>query len=218
LETAERELSLAALREERKRIPKDWHVAARILERAFKEDFGPPRNQPSLSGTELAHKAAQESSERANETSTVEPQPLVNASESSQAPEAVSASLPIPLAGAFWQSLLFGSPDSFVSGPDATNSLGLIAERLAVSIAQGETLPSMRAGQLRRLLRERFGPQEAEQVMAALWRAAPASPGAPLPAPDQSQLPSGPRGEEGRNQPRWVRVLNDPDRGEREWL
>ena len=67
LRKAELRVHLAALCEEQKRIPKDWRVARDVLERAFKEDFGPPRNQPSSSSTEPAHKAAQEGSERTSE-------------------------------------------------------------------------------------------------------------------------------------------------------
>ena len=121
------------------------------------------------------------------------------------------------LSAAFWQALLFGSPDALVPSLDAVHALQLVSEKLGVPIAAGQTLGVLRAGQFRRLLRERFGPAAAEGTIAALWRSAPASPGVPQPAEDQSQLGPGPF-PLGRAQPAWIRDLHDPDRGEREWL
>jgi hypothetical protein len=81
----------------------------------------------------------------------------------------------------FWQGVLFGNPDSLVSGSAATSALRLVADRLGIPIAQNETILTLRAGQLRKLQREKFGPSKAEQTMATLWQAAPASPDAPRP-------------------------------------
>jgi hypothetical protein len=54
-------------------------------------------------------------------------------------------------------------------------------------------------------------------VMNELWRVAPASPGAPQPREDQSQLPPGPL-PVGYNQRRWIGELNELGGAEREWL
>jgi hypothetical protein len=122
-----------------------------------------------------------------------------------------------PANSAFWQTLLYGNPDGLVSSTDATIALRLVAERIGITIDQSETIPTLRAGELRKLLRERFGPAMAEQTFAVLWRSAPPPPGAPAPAPDQSQLPPG-SWVDGQPQPRWARDLHDPDRAEQEWL
>jgi hypothetical protein len=97
-----------------------------------------------------------------------------------------------PLPGSFWQAVLYGSPDSLLSAADSTRALQLIADKLGAPTVEGEMLGALRAAQLRKLLRERFGPLEAEGAIAALWRRAPASPGVPQSAEDQSQLPPGP--------------------------
>jgi hypothetical protein len=150
---------------------------------------------------------------------TEEPQPPPNAPESSQsAREALPAWPPIaPLLSLFWQSVLFGSPDGLVSGSNATQALRLVSEKLAIPRVEAETIDPLRAGQLRKLFRDRFGYESAEQAMITLWRSAPVSPGAPTPNEDMSQLSPGPRGDS-RNQPRWIGDLHDPNRVEREWL
>ena len=178
-----------------------WRDDARILEELYPEDFGPPRNQPS----EI-------------EGPRAEPQTLANAPESPQsAPAALPAPPPIePLPSSFWWALLFGNPDSPVSSSDATRALQLVSDKLGVPIADGETIDTVRAGQLRKLLRGRFG-LAAEQTMSALWRSAPASPGAPQLDIGQGQLAAGPL-PAGRNQPRWIRELDEPGGAEREWL
>jgi hypothetical protein len=84
-----------------------------------------------------------------------------------------------PLPSAFWQALLYGNPDNLVGGADATVAWRLVADQLGVSIEENETIPTLRGGELRKLLRNKFGHAQAEQTMAALWRAAPPSPGAP---------------------------------------
>src|SRR6516165_3465691 len=106
------------------------------------------------------------------------PVPTIAPESPQSAPAALSAPSPIPLASAFWQSLLFGNPDSLVSSSDATRALQLVSDKLGFPIADGETIDTERAGQLRKLLRGRFG-LAAEQTMSALWRSATASPGAP---------------------------------------
>jgi hypothetical protein len=117
------------------------------------------------------------------------------------------------LASAFWQSLLFGNPESLVSSSDATRALQLVLDKLGVPIADDETISTLRAGQLRKLLRERFGSAIAAQTMVALWRAAAASLG--VPNIDQSQLTQRPLSDS--RPPRWVESLHDPSRIEREW-
>jgi hypothetical protein len=144
------------------------------------------------------------------------PVPTIAPESPQSAPAALSAPSPIPLASAFWQSLLFGNPDSLVSSSDATRALQLVSDKLGFPIADGETIDTERAGQLRKLLRGRFG-LAAEQTMSALWRSAPASPGAPQPDIGQSQLPAGPL-PTGRNEPRWIEGLNEPGGSERAWL
>ena len=120
---------------------------------------------------------------------------------------ALHTSSPIPLASAFWRSFLFGNPDSLVPSSDATRALQLVSDKLGVPIADGETIDTMRAGQLRKLLRHRFGPADAEQTIAALWRAAPANPDAPAPNEDQSQASPGPR-DCPPSMPAWRRELH----------
>jgi hypothetical protein len=44
---------------------------------------------------------------------------------------------------------LFGNPDSLVSGSDAANALRLVADKLAIPVAQDETLLTLRSGELR---------------------------------------------------------------------
>src|SRR6516164_2241991 len=135
------------------------------------------------------------------------PVPTIAPESPQSAPAALSAPSPIPLASAFWQSLLFGNPDSLVSSSDATRALQLVSDKLGFPIADGETIDTERAGQLRKLLRHRFGPADAEQTIAALWRAAPANPDAPAPNEDQSQASPGPR-DCPPSMPAWRRELH----------
>ncbi len=153
-------------------------------------------------------------SEPVDEPTTLAPQcPRVALESSERVPTALPAPSPTPLAGAFWQSLLFGNPDALVSSSDTTRALHLVSDKLGVVLIDGETISTLRAGQLRKMLGERFGPNVWD-VMNKLWRSAPASPGAPTPAADQSQLAPGPLPADRR----WIRDLHDPDRIEREWL
>jgi len=81
------------------------------------------------------------------------------------------------LPSSFWWSLLFGNPDCLISSSNATQALYLVSEKLAIPIGEGETIDALRAGQLRKMLRKRFGPADAEQTTAALWRSAPSKRG-----------------------------------------
>jgi hypothetical protein len=94
-----------------------------------------------------------------------------------------------------------------VSSSDATRALQLVSDKLGVPIADGETIDTVRAGQLRNLLRDKFGPSKAEETMATMWRAAPASPGAPVPNEDQSQASPGVR-DCPRSMPAWRREFH----------
>jgi hypothetical protein len=205
----------------RSRVKGSWRDDAKWLEDNFPEEFGEPplgrtspiteqSREPSC-GTGSSIKCS--NSEPANEPTTGKLQPFANAPESPEsALAALSAPSPIPLASAFWQSLLFGNPDALVPSSDATRAIALVSDKLGVVLIV-ETIDSMRAGQLRKMLGERFGPNVWD-VMNKLWRSAPATPGAPTPAADQSQLAPGPLPADRR----WIRDLHDPDRIEREWL
>jgi hypothetical protein len=184
------------------------------LEEHYPEEFGPPRNQPDWrvndEGTDFtlpdSSSDIDQSCMPATQTATVEPHAPAIATESSESgPAPVPAPPPIPpLANAFWQSVLFGNPDALIPSSEVTRALQLVSSQLGVPIANGEIIGSMRAGQLRKLLRDRFGPMAAEQTTATLWRAAPASPGAPQPAEDQSPCKLG-VAECPRSMPAWRR-------------
>jgi hypothetical protein len=85
-----------------------------------------------------------------------------------------------------------------------------------IPVVEGEAINPLRAGQLRKLLYDKFGPSEAERAMLESWCQAPLTPGAPLPNEDQSSLTPGPW-PLGRSQPHWAQSLHDHDRLEREW-
>jgi len=184
-----------------------WRDAAKWLEENFPEDFAEPNPQPSC-GVRNLDKFS--SSEPASEMPTVQPQLVANASESPQsAPAALPAPQSIPcLPSSFWWSFLFGNPDCLISSSNATRALYRVSDKLGIPIVEGEIIDTLRAGELRKRLRERFGPAPAEQAMAALWRSASVSPGAPQPS-DQSQLPPGPLP--------WIGELNEPGVPERAW-
>jgi hypothetical protein len=199
----------------RSSLKHSWRDDARWPEENVPEEFGLPRNQPSSAPCVerslcpgLVDSAPRE-----------EPQcPPVTPESSQRAPEALPAPPPIPpLPGSFWQAVLYGNPEGLIPGKDATQALYLLSAKLGIAIAKGETLETLRAGQLRKMLRDRFGATAAEGALATLWRSAPASSGVPQPAEDQSRLPPGPF-PVGRAQPAWIRDLHDPDRCEREWL
>jgi hypothetical protein len=121
------------------------------------------------------------------------------------------------LPSSFWQAVLYGSPDSLFSAADATRALQQVAAKIGVQSLEGETLGALRAGVLRKMLRDRFGPTAAESAFFSLWRSAPTGPDVPQPNEDQSRLPPGPF-PVGRAQLAWIRNLHDPDRCEHEWL
>jgi hypothetical protein len=124
------------------------------------------------------------------------------------------SSIPL-LESAFWQALLYGSPDALVPLADANTALRLVAHELSIHCNGADFVETVRAGVLRKALLERFG-AKAWDVVNKLWRNAPASPGAPEPSEDQSQLPPGPL-PVGRNQPQWIRELDEPGGAERTW-
>jgi hypothetical protein len=172
------------------------------LEQNF-EEFREPQSSPAA---EVASADISASSEPARETPTAEP----------QAPEALPAPPPIPpLPSSFWQALLFGNPDGLIPVCDATGALHLISNKLRIPITQDETIGVLRAGQLRKMLRSRFGARDAERAMSELWRSA-ASPGVPEVNVDQSHCTPG-VWECPRSMPAWRRELNDPVDGEMQW-
>jgi hypothetical protein len=156
------------------------------------------------------------SSAPAIETPRIEPQPLANASGSLQSAHEVLP-VPIPLLPAsWWQGLLYGSRDALVSPRDANTALRLVACELGKDSDVVLFTDSVRVNTLRKMLDQQFG-AKVWDVMNKLWRASPASPGAPLPSEDQSQLPAGPL-PVGCNQPRWIRELNELSGPERAWM
>jgi hypothetical protein len=192
----------------------DWREDARILAEHYPEEFGEPHDLGNSSENPLLPNAT-------NAVSAEQESVAIAPGSPQSASTTLPAPLPIPppstLPNAFWRALLFGSPDSLIGGADATNALRLVAERIGITIEGSETIPTLRAGQLRKLLRNKFGQLQAEQTFAVLWRSAPPTPGAPAPALDQSELPSGAR-VDSQFQPRWARALHDPDRAQQEWL
>jgi hypothetical protein len=178
-----------------------WRASARWLEKNCEEYRQPHDGEVSNATNETISSINSPNSEPANEPATGKPQPSVGAREALPAPS------PTPLASAFWQALLFGNPDSLVPSSDATRALQLVSDKLGVRIADDETIGTMRASQLRKLLRDRFGPADAEQTTAALWRSASASPGAPTPNEDQSQVSSGIK-DCPRSMPAWRREFH----------
>jgi hypothetical protein len=113
-----------------------------------------------------------------------------------ESPQSVREALPAPspptppLASAFWQALLYGSPDALVPAIDANTALRLVAHELSTHCNGADFIETVRAGVLRKALFSRFG-AKGWDVMDKLWRAAPASPGAPVPNEDQSHCSPG---------------------------
>jgi hypothetical protein len=131
--------------------------------------------------------------------------------------ELLPATPPVPpLPNAFWQTILYGNQDSLVSGSEATRALQLVSDKLGIRRVEDQTIETLRAAQLRKLLHSRFGPSQAERIMLELWRAAPADPRAPQPGDDQSHCTPG-VWECPRSMPAWRRELNDPVDGEMQW-
>ena len=186
-----------------------WRDDACLLEEFYPEEFGPPRNQPS--SVPCVERSLCPG--LVDSAPTVEPQPVANVPESPQsAPAALPAPPPPPLASAFWQALLYGSPDALLSPGDANTALRLVARVLpignddpseAATIFDGEFSGTVRVSALRKALSERFG-ADAWPAMNKLWRSAPLSPGGAVPNEDQSQCSPGVR-ECPRSMPAWRR-------------
>jgi hypothetical protein len=172
-----------------------WRADAKWLEKNFPQDFGEakaaPRAEPSYQTRSSINCS---NSEPANDTPTVEPP--------QDAPAALPAPSPIPLASAFWQALLYGSRDTLVSPRDANTALRLVAFELGKDLDVIEFTESLRVNTLRKML-DGWG-VEVWHVMNRLWRAAPASPGAPIPNADQSHCSPGAR-DCPRSMPTWRR-------------
>jgi hypothetical protein len=191
-----------------------WREAARWLQENFPEQYGEPHDLGVSSENPILPNAANAVSA---EGESVEIAPGSPQSACTTLPAPLSIPAIAPRNSAFWQALLYGNPDGLVSSTDATNALRLVAERIGITIDQSETIPTLRAGQLRKLLQNKFGQLQAEQAFAVLWRGAPPPPGALAPAPEESQPPPGSR-VDSQPQPRWARALHDPDRAQQEWL
>ena len=184
-----------------------WRADAKWLEKNFPQDFGEAKAAPRVEPSYQTRSSINcSNSEHANDTPTVEPP--------QDAPAALPAPSPIPLASAFWQALLYGSRDTLVSPRDANTALRLVAFELGKDLDVIEFTESLRVNTLRKML-DGWG-VEVWHVMNRLWRAAPASPGAPMPNVDQSQMAPG-SWPVGRDQPRWVVELNEPGIPERDW-
>jgi len=192
-----------------------WRASAKWLEENFPEDY--PKAAPKAEHAPLIETCSSDICP--NSDPVMESQGLPNAPESPQsAREALPAPPPIPLLeSAFWQKVLHGSPDGLLSPADANTALRLVARELSLEASvPAEFSESVRINTLRKMLAERFG-AKVWDVMNKLWRAAPASPGAPQPSEDQSREPTGSL-PVSRNQPRWIGELNEPGGSERAWL
>jgi hypothetical protein len=88
----------------------------------------------------------------------------------------------------------------------ATNAVRLIACELGKDSDVVEFTESVRVSALRKVLDERFG-AKAWEVTNKLWRAAPASPDAPIPHEDQSHCSPGVR-DCPRSMPAWRREFH----------
>jgi hypothetical protein len=177
-----------------------WRASAKWLQENC-EEYREQQATP-MPGGEMASSDICPNSEGANQ-----PQPLANTPESPQnAREALSAPSPIPLASAFWQALLYGSRDALVSPGDANSALRLVAHELSTHCNGADFIETLRADALRKALSERFG-AKVWDVMNKLWRAAPASPDAPVANEDQSQFSPGVK-DCPRSMPAWRREFH----------
>jgi hypothetical protein len=93
-----------------------------------------------------------------------------------------------------------------LSPGDANTALRLVARELAKDLDVIEFTDSVRVNALRKVLSERFG-AKAWDVTNKLWRAAPASPDAPIPHEDQSHCSPGVR-DCPRSMPAWRREFH----------
>lgn len=184
-----------------------WRDDAKRLEENCPDEFGPPRLPASDSPGSLPAPL----SAPVQELVAIAPGSPQSVSEVLPAPPPISS-----LPNSFWQALLFGSPDGLIPGCDVTGALRLISNKLRIPITQDETIGVLRAGQLRKMLRSRFGARDAERAMSELWRGAPASPGAPVPNDDQSHCCPG-VWECPRSMPLWRREMNERNISERDW-
>jgi hypothetical protein len=210
---------LRELLEQRKRALSkgDWRDDAKILAEHYPEEFGEPHDlsvsleNPILPNAANAVFAAKPLS--GSPAPPAEQEPAAIASEPTQsAPDALPAAPPVRaelplLDSAFWQALLYGNPDGLVSGSNATQALRLVSEKLAIPRVEAETIDPLRAGQLRKLFRDRFGYESGEQAMIMLWRSAPPSPGAPQPGEDQTHCTPG-VSDCPRSMPAWRREFH----------
>jgi hypothetical protein len=137
---------------------------------------------------------------------------------SQSAPEALPAPSPPtpPLASAFWQALLYGSPDALVPAIDANTALRLVAHKLSTQYNGADFTETVRVDALRKALLSRFG-AKAWDVMNKLQRGAPASADAPAPNEDQSHCSSGVR-DCPRTMPAWRREFHQEASNERRLL
>jgi hypothetical protein len=183
-----------------------WRASAQWLERNFPEEYREPRNGES-------------SSEFSNQTPTADPQRLMVPAAPLSTSAALSAPLPIPpeLPGSWWQALLYGSRDAMLSPVDANTALRLVGRELAKDLDVVDFTESVQVNALRKTMDQCFGATAAWQAINKLWRAAPSSPDAPQPGKDESKESPGSL-PASRNQPQWIRELNEPDGAERSWL
>jgi hypothetical protein len=93
-----------------------------------------------------------------------------------------------------------------LSPGDANTALRLVARELAKDLDVIEFTDSVRVNTLRKMLDQQFG-AKAWDVMNRLWRATPASPGAPAPNEDLSHCSPGVR-ECPRSMPAWLREFH----------
>jgi len=95
---------------------------------------------------------------RAAELAAGGPQRLLIVPESPQsARKALPVPLPVPLPSAFWQALLYGSPDALVSPRDANTALRLVACELGKDSGVVQFSDSVRVNTLRKMLDQQFG-------------------------------------------------------------
>jgi hypothetical protein len=209
-----------AIRQQRIECEKGgWRADAKWLEQNCEEYRQPGKGEVSNTTNETGSSINCPNPEPVNETPTGELQPLANAPESPQsAPAALPAVPSIPLLeSAFWQKVLHGSRDVLLSPRDANTALGLVARELSVEAnVLGKFSESVRVSTLRKMLGERFG-AKVWDVMNKLWRAAPASPGAPVPNEDQSQASPGVR-DCLRSMPAWRREFHQEFSHEQRFL
>ena len=208
---------MAQIRQQIKTLRKEqqtggWRASARWLEEnceEFREAKAVPRSEQAPHPEGVSSGQESSSAELRAGVPTLQLQgPCIAPGCPQSSAKALPASPPIQaLESAFWQGLLYGNPDALIPGSDATRALQLVSDKLGIRTVTSETLGTLRAGQLRKLLRQRFGPLQVEEALAALWRIAPASPSAPISNEDQSHCTPGVR-ECPRSTPAWRREFH----------